>query len=182
MTSLNCHCEDDYTLKLVKKIRAGDVSALDELLELYIPQVKAFFRHLRVPEIYIEDLVQETFERMFSKLHTFDENKRFYSWLMVIGKNLYIDKYRKEEKANEILAAEPILTSCEMSDPEGETIGKVSAEELLKTLDNSERYIIELRVFKRLSFGEIAEITGIQEVTLRSRFFRAIKKLKNISQ
>lgn len=171
----------DDTLELIERINKGDVSALEPLLDLYIPQLRAFFKHLNVPNIYIDDLIQETFEKMLSNLEKFDDSKKFYSWLMTIGRNLYIDQYRRRVKGDEIMAAESaaVINSSNV-DIESEAIGKISVEELLNILDDTERYIVDLRVFKRFSFGEIAEVTDTPEVTLRSKFFRAMKKLRRI--
>ena len=66
------------------------------------------------------------------------------------------------------------------NDPEEEAVGKLSVEEILRSLDNSERYIVELRVFKKFSFGDISELTGTPEATLRSKFFRAMSKLRRV--
>jgi RNA polymerase sigma-70 factor (ECF subfamily) len=119
-------------LELVQAIKKGDSKALDELLELYIPQLNAFFHYIHVPEDSVEDLIQETFERMITKIDSFDENKRFSTWLMTIGRNLYIDQYRRKIKSEEIVFEEEQNNS--LNDPEKEVVGKISVEELLKNL------------------------------------------------
>lgn len=171
--------EDKRTVELIKRINAGDSSALEHLLDIYIPQLKAFFRHINVSEACIDDLVQDTFEKMLTKLDTFDSEKKFYSWLMVIGKNLYIDQYRRKIKCGEILSQTDFDLE-KANDPEEEAVGNLSVEEILRSLDNSERYIVELRVFKKFSFGDISELTGTPEATLRSKFFRAMSKLRRV--
>ena len=167
---------DSDLISLVKK---GDTKALDKLLEIYIPQLTAFFRYIHVPEDSVEDLVQETFEKMINKIDTFDENKKFSTWLMTIGRNIYIDQYRRKNKGNEIIASEYIETPDSV-DPEKETIDKLSVEELLKNLNDKERFLLEMRIFQKMPFAEISEVTGESETSLRSRFFRAINRLKTI--
>ncbi|MBP5467677.1 MAG: sigma-70 family RNA polymerase sigma factor [Candidatus Riflebacteria bacterium] len=167
---------DSELISLVKK---GDSKALDKLLELYIPQLTAFFRYIHVPEDSVEDLVQETFEKMINKIDTFDESKKFSTWLMTIGRNLYFDQYRRKNKGNEIIATEYIENNNSI-DPERETIVKLSVEELLKNLSDKERFLLEMRIFQKMPFNEIAEITGESDTSLRSRFFRAINRLKSI--
>lgn len=164
--------------ELIKNIKKGDSKSLDKLLDIYIPQLTAFFRYIHVPEDFIEDLTQETFEKVIKKIDSYDENKKFSTWLMTIGKNLYIDQYRKNNKNNEILYMEKQEDT--LSDPEKEAISNLSLEELLKSLNDKERFIIEMRVFQKMPFAEIAEITGENDASLRSRFFRVINRLKNI--
>ena len=165
-------------LKLVQAIKKGDGKALDDLLELYIPQLNAFFHYIHVPEDSVEDLIQETFERMITKIDSFDENKRFSIWLMTIGRNLYIDQYRRKIKSEEFVFEEEQNNS--LNDPEKEVVGKISVEELLKNLSDKEKFLIEMRVFKQMPFADISEVTGETETSLRSRFFRTLSHLRSI--
>jgi RNA polymerase sigma-70 factor (ECF subfamily) len=165
-------------LELVQAIKKGDSKALDELLELYIPQLNAFFHYIHVPEDSVEDLIQETFERMITKIDSFDENKRFSTWLMTIGRNLYIDQYRRKIKSEEIVFEEEQNNS--LNDPEKEVVGKISVEELLKNLSDKEKFLIEMRVFKQMPFADISVVTGETETSLRSRFFRTLSHLRSI--
>ena len=116
---------------------------------------------------------------MINKIDSFDENKKFSTWLMTIGKNLYVDQYRKKVKSEEYIANEKQEGS--FSDPENEAIGKISVEELLNVLTEKERFIIEMRIFKEMPFADISQITGESETSLRSRFFRVINRLKTIA-
>ncbi len=171
--------EKKTDLELIKLVKKGDSKALNTLLELYIPQLTAFFRYIHVAEDYIEDLIQETFEKMINNIDSFDENKKFSTWLMTIGRNLYVDQYRKKIKSEEFIANEKLDNS--FSDPENEAIGKLNVEELLNSLSEKERFIIEMRIFKEMPFADISEITGESETSLRSRFFRVINRLKTIA-
>lgn len=166
--------------KLVAQVKKGDSAALDKLLDIFIPQLKAFFRYLHVPESSLEDMVQETFEHMINKLDSFDETKRFSSWLMTMGRNLYLDQYRRQNRGEEIIKSQ-IPDASHNTDPEKEALSNATVEELLGSLDSKERFLIEMRVFQKMPFAEIAELTGEQEVTLRSRFFRTISRLKTIA-
>lgn len=178
MSKLNVSASSDASdiIELIKQIKAGNSRALNDLLKLYIPQVKAFFRYLHVPDSNIEDLMQETFEKMISKIDSFDESKKFATWLMTIGRNLYIDQYRKDTRGEELLKLQESVKKDE--NPETATIDKLSVEELLSSLTDKERFLVEMRIFQKLSFAEISEITGEAEVTLRSRFCRIIARLR----
>lgn len=168
----------EQEIKLVKLIKLGDREALDRLLDIYIPQLKAFFSYIKVPEDYIDDLIQETFERMLNKIDSFDEKRKFSTWIMTIGRNIYVDQYRRKIKGEELLLAQDIERES-FSDPEKKTVDKLTVEEMLKNLSDKEKFILEMRVFQKMPFAEIAEITEEEEATLRSRFFRVISRLKN---
>ena len=162
---------------LIKRVKKGDKKALDKLLEIYIPQLTAFFKYIHVQNDLIDDLIQDTFVRMINKIDSYDESKKFSSWLMTIGRNLYLDQYRRKVKGEEILANEPQENI--ISDPENETIDKISIEDILKILNDNEKFLLEMRVFQNVPFKEIAEVTGESETALRTRFFRLISRLKS---
>ncbi len=162
-------------LALVRKIRAGDSAAMGRLIDRYLPQLMAFFRYLRAPEAAVEDMVQATFERMILKLDTFEEDRKFSSWLMTVGRNLYFDECRRETRRRDF-QHEPSATPT--ATPEEEVVVRHSASDLLQALSAPEKFLVELRVFQAMPFAEIAEMTGEVEATLRSRFFRLMGRLR----
>lgn len=174
--SSNRQTEDIY---LIEKIRTGDAASLERLVDRYIPQLIGFFRYLRVPDIMLEDLVQETFEKVIKKLNTYDNSKKFSAWIMTIGRNHYFDERRKRVRQKDRQAE---LTLPEQTTPEEEVVVRHSASELLATLNSRERFLVDLRIFQGLAFAEIAEITNENEATLRSRFFRIMGRLRIASK
>lgn len=52
-------------------------------------------------------------------------------------------------------------------------------QEALNTLDATDREVLSLRHFEELTFGEVAQVLGIEESTARKRYFRALKRLKS---
>lgn len=168
-------CRQAEDLALIRKVRAGDSAAMGRLIDRYLPQLLAFFRYLRVPEATIDDMVQATFERMLLKLDSYEEDKKFSSWLMTVGRNLYFDECRRENRRRDYL---PEAASEHVATPEEEVIVRHSAGELLQALSAADRFLVELRVFQAMPFAEIAEMTGDVEATLRSRFFRIMGRLR----
>jgi len=165
--------QEDF--KLIVKIRQGDQEALSKLLDRYLPQLMGFFRYLKVPDAMIEDMVQATFEKLLKKLNLYDDSKSFSSWIMTIGRNLYFDEHRRESCKREHVQEMPVISPVT---PEEEVIVRHSASELLKALTSQEKFIVEMRIFQGVPFAEIAEMTGEVEATLRSRFFRLMKRLR----
>ena len=172
-TSQDRQSED---ILLITKVKSGDVSAMDTLLLRYIPQLTAFFRYLRVPDSQIDDMVQATFERMIVKIDSYDEQKKFSVWLLTVGRNLYFDECRRDnrQKTNSLEKESfaPQFT------PEDEIVVKHTTLELLSGLTEAERFLLECRVFEGMPFAEIAELLGEEATTLRSRFFRLMGKLR----
>ena len=83
--------------RLARLARDGDRNAFAELVELSI-RIRVF--HLAYSMLNnkqeAEDAVQETFLRVYTNLHRYDENQKFSTWIFRIGTNLCIDKLKKE--------------------------------------------------------------------------------------
>ncbi len=159
---------------LVSESQAGKIGAFDLLVDRHLSAVVGFFRYLRVPPSRLEDLVQETFLRAFRKLDLFDVSRSFSVWLLTIGRNLYFDERRRSS------FSEVPIEHIERSTPshEDEIIERQSARELLESLPDDARLLLELRIYRDLSFPEIAELTGEAETTLRVRFHRLMQRLR----
>jgi RNA polymerase sigma-70 factor (ECF subfamily) len=166
-------------LYLIARIKAGDEQSLERLVDKYIPQLIGFFRYLRVPEALIDDMVQETFEKLIKKIDYFDPQKKFSAWLMTIGRNLYFDECRKQVRQRE---RQSEIAPPAQATPEEEIVVRQTASELLKTLSYQERFLVDLRIFQGMAFAEIAELTNENEATLRSRFFRIMNRLRISTQ
>lgn len=159
---------------LISETQAGRIGAFDLLVDRHLSAVVGFFRYLRVPPDRLEDLVQETFLRAFRKLDMFDASRSFSVWLLTIGRNLYFDERRRSS------FSEVPIEHVERSTPshEDEIIERFSARELLDSLSDDARLLLELRLYRDLSFPEIAELTGEAETTLRVRFHRLLRRLR----
>ena len=165
-------CRSDADL--VQETRDGHTAAFDLLVERHLSATVGFFRYLRVPPNSLEDLVQDTFLRAFRKLDLFDPTRTFSVWLLTIGRNLYFDQRRKNSFSEVTLERADIPTPG----PEDEIIERHSVQELLESLPEEARFLLELRIFRDLPFPEIAELTGESESTLRVRFHRLMQRLR----
>ncbi len=162
-------------LKLIEKIRHGDAESLEKLVNRYLSQLVGFFNYLRVPDIHIDDMVQETFEKVIRNLEKFDSEKPFSTWLLTVGRNHYFDLCRKEKRQSEFKLQKD---SEFVASPEEQIVDRETASDILRDLSPADRFLLEMRVFQQMPFSEIAEITGEIETTLRSRFFRLLGRLR----
>lgn len=162
-------------LNLIEKIRQGDADSLEKLVNRYLSQLAGFFHYLRVPELYLEDMIQETFEKIIRNLEKFDSRKPFVTWLLTVARNHYFDLCRKEKRQSEFKTQNSSETS---ESPEDTIVDRETASDILKELSPSDRFLLELRIFQKMPFSEIAEITGEVEGTLRSKFFRLLGRLR----
>ena len=163
-------------------------TAFSVLIEKHLKSVYIFVLKLTNNKEDSEDIVQDTFIKAWQKLHKYDEEKSFKTWLFSIAKNTAIDKLRKKKMAvfssldfeNESFE-ETIADTTPLPD---EIFAEKESEEkvrkALEKLPENQRLIIYLHINEDLTFEEIAEIIGKPMNTIKSQYRRGIIKLKDL--
>ncbi len=160
--------------EVVRQFREGDSRVFQILVDRHLPSLLGFFRYIRVPEEMVDDMIQETFLRVYRHIDHYDVARSFSTWLTTIGRNVFYTESRKRGNARLPENQPQPQTESNLD----HVIARETARELLDGLDEQSKYLIELRVFKDLSFAEISEITGDPLPTLRVRFHRILNRLR----
>jgi RNA polymerase sigma-70 factor (ECF subfamily) len=158
---------------------------LAALFDEYYPKLYAYVRGQVTDRQTAEDITAATFERAFSRSHTYDPAKgAFSTWLFQIARNLVIDHYNAAGRKPPHFPLEEtkagLVASSELS-PESHLLRQEECQLLLETLaalSERDREIIHLRFFGQLTNRKIAEIMDLNEKTVSVIIFRALQKLK----
>ncbi len=134
------------------------------------------------------DLMQEVFIGIYKNLHRFRGESKFSSWVFRIVHNKSIDLARRwrppvENKPSEEphqLARLPAVASDEPDEPLAQEQMHAQVQVLLGQLPIEQRLIIELKLFQSQTFEEIGLAQDISENTAKTRFYSALKKLKDL--
>ena len=135
-----------------------------------------------------EDIVQETFLKAYKKIDTLIDEKKAGGWLSSIATRTSIDFIRKEIRAGEV-PIDPFnieldcLLSSSQEDVERTVDITLLKEELvteIRQLPLAQQQVFLLRVQYGMNEEEIAEKLDLKRSTVKTRFFRARKKLKNL--
>jgi len=173
----------EETWSLVQKVKAGDREAFVTLTRNHQQRVfvlsYAFFRNKEDAL----DLVQETFLRIFEKIHTFRRGRSFEAWLLQIARNLCIDAYRRDRGRRRELEAAKTVEELDVADPrqQGSEKSRDLREVLARGVDRlseRQRTIFILRHYNQLKNEEIAETLGISVGTVKSLHFKAVQNLR----
>lgn len=131
-----------------------------------------------------EDVVQDAFVRAFLKLHTFQQNSQFFTWLYRIAFNSALSRRRRHrselsvDKVREEIGIEPVDTG-EAPDERMLRNEKVTLiQEALQQLSADHKAILILREMQDCSYEEISVILEISIGTVRSRLSRARTQLR----
>jgi len=132
-----------------------------------------------------EDATQEAFLKAFTNLHTLRDIDKFSSWVSVIASNYAIDLLRKKKRMvfsdnisqyadhNPVSSPQESWEKCEASQ---------EVREALSLLEAEEREILVLKYFHELSIKEIAAAMQVPTGTIKSRLFRARKRVETLLQ
>ena len=124
-----------------------------------------------------EDVLQETYIRVFKSIHKYEETGTLPGWLTKIAVNCCL----KELKRNKRLSFKEEELNFEKSIELPDVYDKLSTEDLLAMLDTlpgSYRIIFNLNIIEGYSHQEIADILGIQASLSRTKLTRARKMLQ----
>ena len=121
-----------------------------------------------------EDLMQDTYMKMIQKIHQYKRGKNFYAWLIQIAKNTALDYYRKEKKN---LVLDPQEQS-HIFERESNDQDNYAVYDMIKSLDDTEKQIILLRVVSDMKFKDIAKAIEKPIGTVLWIYNKAIKKLQ----
>jgi RNA polymerase sigma-70 factor (ECF subfamily) len=166
----------------LERARAGEHAAFGLLVETYQRPVLALTYRMLGDLSEAEDAAQEAFLRAYSRLHQYDPNHKFSTWLFSIANNHCIDRLRKRRVQFVGLDDSPAVYSLEgESDrPEQEALAAEQAEEmhaLVNQLEPEYRTPLVLRYWNECSYQEIADVMEISVAAVKSRLFRARKQL-----
>jgi RNA polymerase sigma-70 factor (ECF subfamily) len=177
--------KDSATENLIQRIIAQDQLAFYELLELYETKVYNLIYRLLSSREDTEEVLQEVFWTVYSKLSTFRGESSLSSWIYRITVNMCYMRLRKKQiqtdfSINDIvdvvdngklqnmnewsLAADQLLLNREL-------VEKI--EEALDVLPADYRVVLMLRDVNDLSNSEVATILGLTVPAVKSRLHRA---------
>jgi RNA polymerase sigma-70 factor (ECF subfamily) len=198
--------DDSDTEQLLTRAGQGDRRALGELLALHRERLRRMVE-LRMDRrlqgrLDASDVIQEAFLEASVRFDEFrrDRPMPFFLWLRFITGQKLIVAHRRHlgtkardarrevsiyrgalpEATSESLAAQLLgrFTSPSLAAARAEL--QVRLQEMLNTMDGTDREILVLRHFEQLSCAESAAVLGIEESTASSRYYRALKRLKEL--
>jgi RNA polymerase sigma-70 factor (ECF subfamily) len=158
--------------------RQGDDQAFSQLVEAYQrPVFNVCYRMLGDPA-EAEDAAQETFIRAYTRLDSYDPQRKFSSWLLSIASHYCIDRLRRRRFNLVSWDDLPPWRWLPDSDPQPEEIAlrheaQRHAQTLLNKLPSDYRAAVVLRYWHDLSYEEIAEALDSTLAAIKSRLFRA---------
>jgi RNA polymerase sigma-70 factor (ECF subfamily) len=167
-------------------LKTKDEKFLEILIEKYLKGIYGFIYKNIGNSTDAQDVTQETFVKVWKNLKTFDASKNFKSWIFQIAKNSSIDFLRKRKTIpfssfeyqvgnnallNGLIEKTPSL--CDSID------NKMQINSALNELSPKNRIVFNYKQNDNLTFNEIATSLGESINTVKSRYRRALKTMRN---
>ena len=175
-------------LRLIRRVQAGETEAFEDLVRAHEKTVYNLALRMTGDAQDAEDMAQEAFLKAYRSLGDFRGESKFSVWLYRIVSNVCLDFLRRRSRRPSV--------SLTTEDEEGEEQQwdvpdeRLSPERLLeqkltreavqaglRELPEEQREILLLREIRGLSYEEIGEILSLEPGTVKSRIFRARKRL-----
>jgi RNA polymerase sigma-70 factor (ECF subfamily) len=186
--SASARGESQLPLKTKELLESFEKEALIHLDSLYNSALK-----MSRSEAEAEDLVQETFLRAYKSFNRFESGTNCKAWLFKIMTNIFINRYNRHKTGPEMINYEDIedyYICPATSNPDYVQNRHYKAEwifvnlfddniqNLLRELPDEFRLSIILSDIQGFTYADVAEITDVKIGTVKSRLFRARKKLQ----
>ena len=125
-----------------------------------------------------EDLVQETYLRLWNYRRNYKPSAKLSTFLFLLARQVRIDTLRHQTRREE---REKSWSDDRQTTEEPKSFGECDdIRRAVAMLSAPLREVVELGVFQDLPYAEVAEILGIPVGTVKSRMSNAMKKLKEI--
>ncbi|GIV60958.1 MAG: RNA polymerase sigma24 factor [Rhodothermaceae bacterium] len=177
---------------LMEQLQAGTLEAFDLLVERYSSRLMRYLMDFLSDPQRAEDLLQDTFLRVYRNRHAYRRFAKFSTWIYTIAGNLARSEYRKNKRRKTTYTLQvqtrdqddyELPLPDETFSPERLTERAFEEQTIQEALSQlSPRYweVVVLRDVQQLTYDEIAEITGLPMGTVKSRINRGRIRLQQI--
>ena len=176
---------------LVHETLGGNQLSFQLLIERYQERVFGLVRHYTKSPVEVEDIVQDTFIKVYRKLSSFQHQSSFSTWLYRIAINTALDFLKRTGRNPVQTVADPELPSgldattshaAQRISAPGSRMEREEVAEItrlvLDELPEIFKTVLVLREFEDMAYQDMADLLGISIGTVESRLFRARARFK----
>jgi RNA polymerase sigma-70 factor (ECF subfamily) len=148
----------------------------ERLVDL-IPRLRRYARALVSDRAAADDLVQDTLERAWAKLHLYRRGTDLRAWLFTVMHNVHVNKVRATRATDTLDDEMPELAQRAA---QGDGLVVRDLDRSIALLPADQRSVLLLVTLEDMSYEEVARTLGIPMGTVMSRLSRAREKLRTM--
>ena len=176
---------------LIESYIDGNEYALEKLIQKHKSRIYNFIYSKVMDRDTAEDIFQDTFIKVIRTLKKggYDENGKFLPWVMRIAHNLIIDFFRKSNRIPTFENRDDYDVFQFIGDDSGNVEDALfdaqvenDLSQLIESLPDDQKEVLMMRIYRDMSFKEIAENTDVSINTALGRMRYAIINLRKLIQ
>lgn len=174
--------------RIIDRCQQGDTAVFDQLVNQYQARIYDLACFMVRDETAAHDIVQETFIRVYQRLHTFQGQSTFETWLIAIATNCSRD-YLRRQRLRQTLSLEALtprwLRRLAGRQEQPEQHFERTQQNIwfwVDRLDERLRLVMLLRYRYELSCPEIGQVLGIATTTVYDRLGEGRQRLREMLQ
>lgn len=173
---------DEKLLVAQLKDKSTQEIAFRNLMGLYKKQLYWHIRKIVLTHDDADDVLQNTFIKVFKNIHQFKEDSKLYTWIYRIATNesiTFINK--KASKLNVDISELQYAMADNLEHDEnysGDNI-QLLLQKAIVTLPQKQQLIFNMKYFDEMKYEEISEVLETSVGALKASYFHAVKKIEN---
>ncbi|MFY0603531.1 MAG: sigma-70 family RNA polymerase sigma factor [Flavobacteriaceae bacterium] len=170
----------DSESNLIQRLRNSKTkdAAFSELLDMYQERLYWHIRKLVATHENADDVLQNTFIRVYRGIENFQEKSTLHTWMFRIAYNESMRLLEKEKKRLSTSLEDITLTQYEQLKQseyfDGDAL-QIKLQKILLQLTEKQRLVFQMKYFDDLSFRQISEVLEVPESTLKSAYYTVVK-------
>ena len=168
---------------LISGLRAGDRKTIEALYDMYSGSLYGIILRILKEEQPAEDVLQETFIRIWQSFSLYDAAKgRLFTWMSNVARNLAIDKLKSKPHLNNSQNEDMYEMQHAIDNQFNVTVNPdiIGIREIVMKLKPEHKSILDLIYFSSYSHIEAAKKLDIPVRTLRKRIRMAVNNLRDL--
>jgi RNA polymerase sigma-70 factor (ECF subfamily) len=160
----------------MERVQAGDQAAYGALLDDITGELRAFLARRTHGRSDVEDQLQEVLLALHRARHTYDQSRRFESWLYAIARHVTIDALRRSDVRAR--REQPADSTTDLDPASGDDGREIALDAALAALPAVQREALEMVKLDGMKIEDAAARAGVTQGALRVRIHRGYVALR----
>lgn len=168
--------------QLLDQLKAAQTRerAFRELIQMYQKQVYGLIRKMVNNHDDADDLVQEVFTKVWSKIDTFNEESMLFTWIYRIAVNECLQFLRRKKRWSILRWESSDASGIDQLQRDGPTGDEIESrlQKAIMKLPDQQRIVFHMKYYDDLKYSEMAAIMQRSEGSLKANYHHAVSKIE----
>ena len=172
---------DEKLLVEQLKNKATQEIAFRQLMHLYKKRLYWHIRKIVLSHDDADDILQNTFIKIYKNIHGFNEESKLYSWMYRIASNEAFTFIRQKATKQHVSMEDVQYKMVESLENDINYTGdeiQLILQKAIVTLPPKQQLVFNMKYFNEMKYSEMAEILETSVGALKASYFHAVKKIE----